>query len=282
MMAAASRRSAGYGQFAIKNRGRPADKSVNQPTITSSTTMGSGKYSALSGAVAREQTMSTIASNLANVSTTGFKKDRISFAAILRGTSQTDTAKGINYSRIRTIGTDFSQGGLQPTGRPLDVAIDGQGFFKVRKAEQTYYTRSGRFMLDENGLVKTEDGATVLGPGNEPLQIDTTQGKDIYIAESGDISINGMLMGTRIGVFTVSDQGQLTKVGDSLYTLAQGGDQPMADCRVLQGNLETSNINMIEEMTAMIATQRAFEANTKVLESYSDLGEQLDALGTVG
>lgn len=244
--------------------------------------MGSGKYGALSGAVAREQAMSNIASNLANISTTGFKKDRISFAAILRGTQQAENASGINYSRIRKISTDFSQGGMQTTERPLDVAIDGEGFFKVQKGQETYYTRSGRFMLDENGFLKTGDGANVLGAGNDPLQIDTTQGKDIYIAENGDISVNGKVIGVQVGVFTVDDTQQLTKVGDSRYRLQQGGDRPMTNARTLQGNLETSNINMIEEMTAMIATQRAFEANTKVLESYSNLGEKLDELGTVG
>ena len=244
--------------------------------------MGSGKYSALSGAIAREQAMSNVASNLANISTTGFKKNRISFAAILRGSQQTGEASGKNLARIRTISTDFSQGGMQTTGRPLDVAIDGEGFYKVRKGEETYYTRSGRFMLDENGMLKTEDGANVLGAGNDPIQVDTALGKDIYIAETGEISINGVNAGTQIGVFSVEDKQQLTKVGDSLYKLEQGDDQPMTEFRMLQGNLETSNINMIEEMTAMIATQRAFEANSKVLEGYSKIGEKQDELGSVG
>ena len=244
--------------------------------------MGSGKYSALSGAIAREQAMNNVSANLANISTTGFKKNRISFASVLRGTQQIAEASGKNMARIRTISTDFSQGGMQTTSRPLDVAIDGEGFYKVRKGEETYYTRAGRFMLDENGMLKTEDGANVLGAGNDPIQIDTALGKDIYIAETGEISINGAIAGTQIGVFSVEDTKQLTKVGDSLYKLAEGGDQPMTDFRLLQGNLETSNINMIEEMTAMISTQRAFEANSKVLEGYSKLGEKQDELGSVG
>jgi flagellar basal-body rod protein FlgF/flagellar basal-body rod protein FlgG len=244
--------------------------------------MGSGKYSALSGAVAREQAIGNIAANLANISTTGFKKNRISFAAILRGANQTTDARGMNYSRIRTIATDFTQGGMQPTGRSLDVALDGEGFFKVQKGQETYYTRSGRFMLDENGFLKTGDGANVLGAGNDPLQLDTTLGKDVLIAETGDVSINGVAAGIQIGVFNVEDTGQLTKVGDSLYRLKEGGDQPVANARILQGNLETSNINMMEEMTAMIATQRAFEANSKALQSFSKLSEKQDELGSVG
>jgi len=226
--------------------------------------------------------MSNVASNLANISTTGFKKNRISFSSVLRGAQQITDASGKNLARIRKISTDFSQGGMQTTDRPLDVAIDGEGFFKVQKGQEFYYTRSGRFMLDENGFVKTEDGANVLGAGNNPLQLDTTQGKNIHISETGEISVNGVMAGVQIGVYAVDDVEQLVKVGDSLFRLQEGGDRPQANARTLQGNLETSNINMVEEMTSMIATQRAFEANTKVLEGYSNLGEKQDELGSVG
>lgn len=244
--------------------------------------MVSGKYSALSGAVAREQALSNIAANLANVNTTGFKKDRISFAAMLKGAKQTSDTRGINYARIRTIGADFSQGGLATTGRALDVAIDGPGFFKVQKNNETFYTRAGRLTLDSSGMVKTEDGFTILGDGDSPLQIDTALGKDIVIAESGEISVNGTLAGSRVQVFSIEDQDKLVKVGNSLYTLTEGGDEPLAEYRVLQGSLETSNVNMMEEMTAMITSQRSFEAHTKVIEGYSKLSEKQDELGSVG
>ncbi|MBV5318856.1 MAG: flagellar basal-body rod protein FlgF [Desulfobulbaceae bacterium] len=245
--------------------------------------MVSGKYSALSGAVAREQAMGNLASNLANVNTTGFKRDRISFASILRGTKQTTEARGINYSRINKIGTDFNQGGMQPTGRPLDVAIDGPGFFKVQKNNQILYTRVGHLMLDANGLVKTEDGLNVLGSGDAPITIDTSAGKDIVIAESGEISVNGVLADVKIQVFAINDQDKLTKAGQSTYKLEAGAaDQPLENYRVLQGNLEGSNVNMMEEMATMIATQRSFEAHNKVIESYSKLGERLDELGSIG
>jgi len=244
--------------------------------------MVSGKYSALSGAVAREQAMGNVASNLANASTTGFKKDRISFAAILRGTNQNGDAQGVNFARIRKIGTDFSQGGMQPTGRQLDVAIDGEGVFKVQKNNETFYTRAGRLMLDENGMVKTQEGANVLGTSDLPLQLDTSTGKNILIAENGTISIDGKLADDKIQVFTVNDQDKLIKAGSSLYKLGEGGSaQPLDTSRVLQGNLETSNVNMMEEMTAMIANQRSFEAHNKVLESYSELTNKQDELGSI-
>ncbi len=245
--------------------------------------MVSGKYSALSGAIAKEQAMGNIASNLANASTTGFKKDRISFEAILRGTQQSTDAGGINFARIRNIGTDFSQGGMQPTGRSLDVAIEGEGFFKVQKNNEFFYTRAGRLMINENGLITTDDGFAVLGAANEPLQIDTTAGKDIVIADTGDISVNGAPAEGKIQVFNVSDPAKLRKTGDSLYKLEDGEtDQALETSQVVQGSLETSNVNMMEEMVAMIAAQRSFEAHHKAIESYSKLGDKLDELGSVG
>lgn len=245
--------------------------------------MVSGKYSALSGAVAKEQALGNVAANLANANTTGFKKDRISFAAILRGTSQTNNAQGVNPARIRKIATDFSQGGMQPTGRQLDVAIDGEGFLKVQKNNQTFYTRAGHLLLDETGMVKNQDGLNVLDTAGQPLQLDTSAGNDIAIAHNGTIAINGKLVDSKIQVFTVADPSKMTKAGNSLYKLAAGTpDLPLDTSRVLQGNLETSNVNMMDEMTAMIAIQRTFEVQSKVLESYSSLASKQDELGSIG
>lgn len=243
--------------------------------------MVSGKYSAVSGALTREQAMSNIAANLANVNTTGFKKDRISFSSVLQGVKQMRETRGINYARTRTIDTDFSQGSMQTTGRSLDVAIDGPGFFKVLKGNDIFYTRAGRLALDNNGTVLTDDGYTVLGAGDTPMQLDTSQGKDIVIAESGQISVNGEEGGGTLQVFAIPDQSRLVKTGHALYKLTAGGDQPMTDYRVVQGHLEISNVNMVEEMTAMISSQRAFEAHTKAIESYSKISEKQDELGSI-
>ncbi|NOQ45260.1 MAG: flagellar basal-body rod protein FlgF [Desulfobulbaceae bacterium] len=245
--------------------------------------MVSGKYSALSGAVAREQAMANIANNLANVNSSGFKKDRISFESLLRGSRQVEEAKGINYSRIRKIGTDFSQGAMQMTGKPLDVAISGEGFFKVRNKNEIYYTRLGNFSVDNNGMLKTESGFSVLGSGNQPLQLDDAAGKKLTIDETGNISVNGMLAEAKLQIFKVTDVSKLKKTGDTLFTLEQGAsDQPTEDARIIQGSLEASNVNMMEEMVMMIDTQRKFEAYHKVLKSYSTLGEKQSELGTVG
>jgi flagellar basal-body rod protein FlgF len=245
--------------------------------------MVSGKYSALSGALAKEQALNNIANNLANVNTTGFKRDRVSFESVLRGINQRGAAKGINYARIGAIGPDLSPGALRVTDRELDVAIEGEGFFKIQRANDTLYTRSGQFTLDEDGMLKTQDGSNVLGIGNQAIQFDPLAGNHITIGPDGQISIDGQATGSQLQVFTIQDPQQLEKVGDSMFRLKQGAnDQPAADSRILQGSLETSNVNMMEEMVAMINGQRLFEAHHKALQSYSALGEKLDELGTVG
>ncbi len=227
--------------------------------------------------------MANIANNLANVSTTGFKRDRISFESMLRGSRQTRQTRGINYSRIRRIETDFSQGPLRQTGRPLDVAIEGKGFFKIRSRGTTAYTRVGSFALDQNGTLKTTDGFPVLGDSGQEIQIPDALGKAISIDEQGNISVNGTPAGARLQVFTVSDTSRLKKIGNSLYTLQSGATGQVAEsARIIQGSLETSNVNMMEEMVRMIDTQRKFEALHKVMKSYSTLGERQSELGTVG
>ncbi len=244
--------------------------------------MVSGKYSALSGAVSRQQAMDNIANNMANIDTTGFKKDRISFEALLKGSQQVANGKGINYSRIRKIGVDFSQGPLRETGRDLDVAISGKGFFKVRGSGNTFFTRNGSFYVDNNGMLKTTDNFNVLDSSSQPVQLAGVQGKKIHIDEAGNISLDNVPSGQKIQIFTVSDQAGLEKVGNSLFTLKKGTtSQPTDSAAIIQGNLEGSNVNMVEEMTMMINTQRRFDACLKVEKNYSNLSERQNELGTV-
>ncbi len=244
--------------------------------------MVSGKYSALSGAVSREQAMANISNNMANIDSTGFKKDRISFESLLKGNKQITDARGINYSRIRKIGVDFSQGPLRGTGRDLDIAISGKGFFKVRGNGNTFFTRNGSFYINNNGFLKTADNLEVLDSSSQPIQLVDGRGKKINIDESGNISLDNIPSGQRIQVFTVSDTDKLEKTGNSLFSLKKGASASPADeTQVMQGNLEGSNINMVEEMTMMINTQRKFDACLKVEKNYSNLSERQNELGTV-
>jgi flagellar basal-body rod protein FlgF/flagellar basal-body rod protein FlgG len=243
--------------------------------------MVSGKYSALSGAIAREQTMEAIANNLANINTSGFKKDRQAFEAILRGAQQVDDAKGVNFTRIEEVRTDFSQGALRQTNNPLDLSINGEGFFKVRDRSGTYYTRQGHFQLDNNGMVKTPSGHNLLDENNAPLQINESQGRSVDVDSDGNITVDGVQQG-KVGVFQVADQDKLVKQGNTLFSLKQGVRTTISESnQIVQGSIELSNINMMEEMVRMTNTLRKFEIYHKAIKSYSTLGEKLNQLGTI-
>lgn len=248
--------------------------------------MVSGKYSALSGAVAREQSMANIAANLANVNTAGYKKANVNFESLLQGAKQTQEARGINYSRIKGNFTEFSPGPLMDTGNPLDTAIHGDGFFKVQGPDGVLYTRRGDFVLDQNGNLQTSNGMAVLDQNNGPLNIPETTINQISISSLGEISIMGRdgsrtAVGT-IGVVTINDTSQLKRETDTTFSLQPEGQETItAEPTLVIGSLESSNVNMNEEMTLMIDSLRTFETYHKVLKSYSDLSQKQDELGSL-
>ncbi|MDH3348787.1 MAG: flagellar basal-body rod protein FlgF [Desulfobulbaceae bacterium] len=242
--------------------------------------MVSGKYSALSGAVAREQAMSNIANNMANLSTVGFKKDTLSFESMLNGARQIQGTKGINYNRINTITTDFSQGPLKVTENLLDLALDGKGFFKVNGPDEVYYTRQGDFKLDAEGTLTTQSGHAVLGTGGQPITL-TGLTEPISVDDNGNISVGGFPQ-AQLGIFDFADPSKLKKVGSTLFQTDQDNPEiATEDTRIIQGSLEVSNVNMMEEMVLMINTNRKHEAYHKVLKSYSKLSDKLSELGGV-
>jgi flagellar basal-body rod protein FlgF/flagellar basal-body rod protein FlgG len=248
--------------------------------------MVSGKYSALSGAIAREQHMANITANLANVSTTGYKKSSVNFESLLEGAKQTKESRGINYSRIKGNFSDFSPGPIIATGNPLDMAVHGDGFFKVQGPEGTLYTRRGDFVLDQAGNLQTSNGLPVLNQANGPITIPDTSTSQISINSLGDISVIGRdgepsVVG-KVGVVTIDDTSKLKREADTTFSLQEGGQETaLAEPALAIGSLETSNVNMTEEMTLMINSLRTFETYHKVLKSYSTLGEKQDELGSL-
>lgn len=248
--------------------------------------MVSGKYSALAGAVSREQAINNISANLANVNTTGYRRSLVSFESMLRGEQQIKEAKGINYSRVNRNYTDFTPGGLRQTDSPYDMAINGQGFFKVSGAEGPLYTRRGDFFVDEEGTLRTSNGLPVLDDGNGEITIPDTDIGKIAVADDGAIYIltpdGARVEVARLAVVGVDDTTKLRRNEDTTFSLEDGGNEvPLEDFRVLQGSLELSNVNMTEEMTRMINSYRTFETYHKVLQSYSKIGDEQDDLGTI-
>ncbi len=249
--------------------------------------MVSGKYSALSGAIAREQAMSNVSNNLANISTTGYRRSQVSFEAILRGELQTQEANGINYSRIRKNFSDFSPGPLRTTEDPLNFAIQGEGFFKVQGTSGPLYTRRGDFIVNAQGLLTTSNNLPVLDEGNGQITIPDTDTSKVAVGDDGTIFLLG-LQGARseiakMAVVDISDKQKLKRESDTAFSLEAGGaEQPVANTRVIQGSLELANVNMSSELTQMIDNYRTFETYQKVLKSYSTIGEAGDELGSLG
>jgi flagellar basal-body rod protein FlgF len=248
--------------------------------------MVSGKYSALSGAVAREQNLDNISANLANVSTIGYKRSNVSFESILRGARQIKQAQGINYTRIRENYTDFSTGPINKTDAPLDLAINGVGLFKIQGPKGILYTRKGDFTLDADGRLLTTTGMQVLDDSNSPISIPKTNTNRIFISSLGMISVldsNGTQSEVgRIGVINVDDPLKLKKDTDTTFALKEGAQEvPIERPEVIQGGIEVSNVNMVSEMADMINNQRTFETYNKMLKSYAAIAERQDELGTL-
>lgn len=249
--------------------------------------MVSGKYSALAGAVAREQSIANISANLANVNTSGYRRTSVSFASILRGEQQIQQAKGINYSRVNNNVTSFEQGAMRETTNPYHAAINGPGFFKIAGPDGTLYTRRGDFTVDQEGVLRTSSGHAVLDDADGEIIIPDTDTVKVVLYEDGTISTvsqEGIIAEAgRLAVVDVSDPTLLTREDNTSFSLAAGNTEVALDSpSVSQGYLELSNVNMTEEMTKMINSLRTFETYHKVLESYSTLGQQQDELGTVG
>jgi len=249
--------------------------------------MGSGKYSALAGAISREQRLANISTNLANVNTIGYKKTRMSFESLLRGEQQINQSQGINYSRVRENFTEFTEGPMRGTENPLDIAIYGDGFFKVQSADGFKYTRRGDFHTDQDGMLLTGNNMPVLDDGNAPILIPDTETSKISVNSLGEVSILSM-DGTRnviasIAIYTMNDNALLKRDSDTLFSLKQGGREILTpEPNLAVGRLEIANVNMTEEMALMIESSKTFESYQKVIQAYSKLGQKQDELGTIG
>ena len=250
--------------------------------------MQNSMYTALFGALANEHRMNSIANNLANVNTTGYKRDLLSFrdTFAMYAHDQTMEAQAhmrqeklfpdphhVSRVRLAYAKTDFDQGSLKITGAPFDVAISGQGFFKVRTEQGDFYTRNGHFRLTSEGQLITEQGFQVLGDGGE---ITVPPGvKNFTIAESGEIFGDGVLVG-QIGIVDVENHLNLEKLGGNMYRPRDGAEVEEIDARgyVAQGFLEVSNVNPVYEMVNMIEAQRQFEAYAKVMQTTEALDKE--------
>ncbi len=226
-----------------------------------------GIYASGSGMMPRMVKLEVISNNLANISTTGFKRDNL-FVQILKGTGVAQAKGGGELSGmdVREY-TDFSEGSMNQTGNPLDLAIQGPGFFAAQSPTGVCYTRNGSFSLSTEGTVVTAQGYPVLGTAG-PIQLPDmrklSQG-DILINESGGISVDGKVI-AKLRIANFADTSALKKEAGSYFVSSaqeKGAEADGKDTIVRQGQLEESNVNGIEEMIQMIELSRSFESAQK-------------------
>ena len=242
-------------------------------------------YSAATGMEAQELNLNTIANNLANVNTPGFKKSRIEFQDLLYTqprTSGADTGSGNllptgvevgNGSRVAATSKDFTQGETTQTGEQFDIAIQGDGFFEVQQQDGTIaYTRDGSFKLNAGGQVVTADGQPVLS-GFQSVPAGTTS---VDISQNGTVNMTGPSGNSsfQLTLARFANEPGLQSLGGNLYaetsasgTATTGQPAQGGFGTLLQGYLEGSNVNIVEEMVNLITAQRAYEINSKSVQA---------------
>lgn len=253
--------------------------------------MNSSLRTSASGMAAQQRMIDVIANNLANVNTTGFKRSRVSFEDVLYETLQ--GARLVNYQSAETVGPVqvgkgvrvqaitrlHAQGAPENTARPMDFAIEGDGFFQVQRPDgSTAYTRDGSFTLSDQGVLVTSDGYTVL-PG-VTVPEDATE---VTVSPNGTVSVlsSGQTSHTEIGRLEIArflNANGLEAVGENAYIETPASGEPITGFpqdegfgRLLQGALESSNVEIVQEMTDMIAAQRAYEINAKAIRTAEDM-----------
>ena len=222
-------------------------------------------YLSMSGAKATMQRQDSLANNLANVSTVGFRAELQAFRAVPVQGSGASTRV---YALESTPGYNDQSGQITATGRPLDVAAKGKSWFAVQGLDGTEaYTRAGSFDVSADGTLITRNGLTVLGDGG-PIQVPPNS--EVNVGSDGTISARGANgRSTAIGKLKlVTPEAPLQRGADGLFRSADGTELPAdATARVQDGALEGSNVSPVETMVAMITAARQFEAQMKMLQT---------------
>jgi len=255
-------------------------------------------YTALSGALAAEEKVNTIANNLANVNTAGFKKDSLTFREYLTELEKEDEVgigarssyKWDDYHSLRGIDKafvdvdtreiDFAQGEITETGNPLDFAINGKGFFAVKMPSGIGFTRNGSFTVNSDGVLVTSEGYPVInGEGDLTSPESTTEiaitGSRIDIDSEGNIYQDGRRT-DKLSPVGFEDLRGLSKAGSSIFI----NNDPVANpskiekSEIIQGSIEGSNVNAVNEMVEMIAANRAFESYQNIIKSFNEINEK--------
>jgi flagellar basal-body rod protein FlgG len=257
--------------------------------------MINGIYTSASGMNAEMEKMDVVANNLANASTTGFKKDEAVFTSFPNTlihrindrldqgpafpvTAQAAPILGIVGHGVQTedVVTNFSDGSVVATNNPLDLALRGNALFTLQRSDGSLaYTRSGSFTMNSDGQLCTKDGDLVLGQGAQAI---TVSGGNVVVDSSGKVSVDAQETGRLL--FSNWDPTRFSKLGEGLYTRSEAPLEALTDgapvkATVQQGFLEQANIQVVREMVNLITVSRSYEANSKALQLQNQTLDQV-------
>ncbi|MGH9394517.1 MAG: flagellar basal-body rod protein FlgG [Terriglobales bacterium] len=256
-------------------------------------------HTAASGMLAQQMDLDNIANNLANASTSGFRRRRLQFEDLLyqnlvapgsASTQQTTNSAGLEVGMgTRSSSTEMvqSQGDFDTTNNPLDLAIQVAGFFQIQMPDGTMgYSRSGAFHLDAQGNLVTADGDAMQPNIAVPLNATTiTVGKDGTVTATVPGQTNAQTVGS-ITLATFANVGGLTSLGGNLFSATTASGDPIVGKpggaegmgALQQGSLEESNVNVVDEFIQMIQAQRSYEANSRVVKAADEMSQELNGL----
>ncbi|MGA2216922.1 MAG: flagellar hook basal-body protein [Terracidiphilus sp.] len=227
--------------------------------------MDSGYYAAMTGLIARTQALDIAATNLANAQTPGFRAEQEFFRSVLLGPDAADSQLGQTVNNYGLLGGDrlnMSQGSLQQTGNPLDLAIEGEGFFQVQTANGPRFTRDGSFHRAPNGQLATAAGEPVLSASGQPIAVPPG---DVSIGSDGALSVAGGVA-TTVGVFTFPSGVQLKPEGANRYLAPEQTPVSLSrNASVRQGAIESANQGAIPGALNVMLIQREAEMMQKAL-----------------
>ncbi len=217
-------------------------------------------YTALTRQSGLMREMQAIANNIANASTSGFRREGVIFSEYV---NRLDGAPSLSMARASARNIDLTQGELSDTGGSFDFAIEGEGFFLVETPRGNRLTRMGSFTPSAEGELVNPDGYRLLDQGGAPVFVPPDAGK-VSMARDGTLSANGEPL-ARVGLWQPQDPTGLIHEGGTLFA-ARGGEEPMEGGVVLQGKIEGSNVNPLAEISRMIEVQRAYELGQSFME----------------
>jgi flagellar basal-body rod protein FlgF len=238
--------------------------------------MDSGLYAAYTGLLARTQALDTAANNLANAGTTGFRAQRDYFSGVLAGGIDQDpeTASQVGQS-VNGFGVlggnrlDLGQGEIKTTGNPLDLALEGQGFFAIQTSNGIRYTRDGAFSRSSTGVLQTARGEPVLDTSQKPITIPTGS---IYVSPDGSISVSttdGSVIVGKVGAFDFANKSALTAEGANRFS-ANGAKPIASTASIEQGSIEGANEDAVHGTMQLVLVQRQAEMMQKALSVFNN------------